>query len=71
MQDVPAVPRLAAGARVDEVEDALRSAGCAIVERVAPPDLLERIEAELAPYLASTVVRMQGAARGSTVLLAA
>ena len=54
MQDVPAVPRLAAGARVDEVEDALRSAGCAIVERVAPPDLLDRIEAELAPYLAAT-----------------
>ena len=54
MQDVPAVPRLAAGASGDEVEDALRSAGCAIVERLAPPDLLERIEAELEPYLAAT-----------------
>ena len=39
---------------MDEVEDALRSAGCAIVERLAPPDLLDRIEAELAPYLAAT-----------------
>ena len=39
---------------MDEVEDALRSAGCAIVERLAPPDLLDRIEAELEPYLAAT-----------------
>ena len=54
MQDVTAVPRLAAGASGDEVEDALRSAGCAIVERLAPPELLERIEAELEPYLAAT-----------------
>src|SRR6478735_4097750 len=54
MPDVMAVPRLVAGASGDEVEDALRSAGCAIVERLAPPDLLERIEAELEPYLAAT-----------------
>ena len=39
---------------MDEVEDALRSAGCAIVERLAPPDLLDRIEAELEPHLAAT-----------------
>jgi ectoine hydroxylase-related dioxygenase (phytanoyl-CoA dioxygenase family) len=49
-----AVPRLAAGASVDEVEDALRAAGCAIVERLAPLDLLDRIAAELEPYLAAT-----------------
>jgi len=54
MPDVMAVPRLVAGASADEVEDALRSAGCAIVERLAPPDLLDRVAAELEPYLAAT-----------------
>ena len=53
MPDVMVVPRLVAGASADEVESALRSAGCAIVERLAPSDLLECIEAELEPYLAA------------------
>jgi len=48
------VPRFAPEASVDEVERALRTAGCAIVERLAPPDLLDRIAAELEPYLAAT-----------------
>ena len=57
MPDLMAVPRLAADANVDEVEAQLRDAGCVIVEALAPPELLDRIAAELEPHLAATQVR--------------
>ena len=53
-QAVPAPPRLAADAPIDDVEQALREWGCVVVERVAPAPLLDAIEDELAPYLGTT-----------------
>jgi ectoine hydroxylase-related dioxygenase (phytanoyl-CoA dioxygenase family) len=49
-----ALPRLAGDAAVDEVEAALRSAGCVVIERLVSDELLDEIEGELAPYLAAT-----------------
>ena len=51
-----AVPRFPATAAPAEVAAALRSDGCAIVERLVPPALLDRARAELEPYLAATPV---------------
>jgi hypothetical protein len=48
------VPRLAAAASGAEVAAALDSAGCAIVERLAPPEVIERVSDELQPWLAAT-----------------
>ena len=48
------VPRFAADASIDEIEAALREYGCAVVERVAPAEQLDRIAAELEPYLRAT-----------------
>src|SRR5262249_40417444 len=39
---------------VEAVEAALRAAGCAVVERLVPDELVDGIESELAPYLAAT-----------------
>src|SRR5689334_13257060 len=54
MAEITTVPRLGADAPIDDVEAALREAGCVVVERLAPPALMDRIEDELAPYLAAT-----------------
>jgi ectoine hydroxylase-related dioxygenase (phytanoyl-CoA dioxygenase family) len=54
MAEIASVPRVDAGAPVDDVEAALRTAGCVVVERLAPVELMDRIEEELAPYLAAT-----------------
>jgi ectoine hydroxylase-related dioxygenase (phytanoyl-CoA dioxygenase family) len=51
---VNAVPRLAGGASVEDVEAALREQGCVVVERLAGVELLDRIEAELEPHLRMT-----------------
>ena len=48
------VPRVAADAGIDEVEDALRASGCVVVEGLVPVDEMDRIEAELAPFLGAT-----------------
>ena len=48
------VPRVGSDASVDEVEAALRESGCVVVERLAPVDLVERIEADLEPFLDAT-----------------
>src|SRR5262245_41722577 len=48
------IPRLAASVEPSAVAAALSEAGCAIVERVVPPAVLDRVRAELAPYLAAT-----------------
>ena len=50
------VPRVQAGAAIDEIEAAVRAAGCCIVERLAPESQLQRIESELDPYLRATAV---------------
>jgi ectoine hydroxylase-related dioxygenase (phytanoyl-CoA dioxygenase family) len=54
MTDISSVPRVGAGAPVDDVEAALRDAGCVVVEQLAPLELMDRVESELAPYLAAT-----------------
>lgn len=48
------VPRVGADASVDAVEVALREAGCVVVERLVPDDLIDRIAADLEPYLSAT-----------------
>ena len=48
------VPRVSAAAPIEDVEVALREAGCVVVEQLAPVELMARIEDELAPYLAAT-----------------
>ena len=48
------VPRLPATASGADVAAALRDNGCAIVERLVAPALLERARAELQPWLAAT-----------------
>ena len=50
------VPRVGSDAGVDEVEAALRDAGCVVVERLVPVELMDRIEAELEPFLRATPV---------------
>ncbi len=48
------VPRLPADAALDEIEAALREAGCAVVERLVPDALIDRVYSELEPYLLAT-----------------
>ena len=48
------VPRVAADASVDAVERALRESGCVVVERLAPAELMDRLESDLDPFLAAT-----------------
>jgi ectoine hydroxylase-related dioxygenase (phytanoyl-CoA dioxygenase family) len=48
------IPRFDAAATSDEVAAALRDHGVAIVERLAAPDLCDRITDELAPHIAAT-----------------
>ena len=46
--------RFAADARPDQLAEALRHRGYAIVERLVPDELLARFEAEIEPHLAAT-----------------
>ncbi len=48
------IPRLAASATGAEVAAALESAGCAIVERLAPSQVIECVRGELQPWLEKT-----------------
>ncbi|MDA8056353.1 MAG: phytanoyl-CoA dioxygenase family protein [Actinomycetota bacterium] len=48
------VPRFTADVDASAVVTALAEQGCAIVERLAPPELCDRVEHELAPYAART-----------------
>ncbi len=50
------VPRVAAGTSVDEIEAALREAGCVVVERLVSEELIDRIQRELEPFLEATAV---------------
>jgi ectoine hydroxylase-related dioxygenase (phytanoyl-CoA dioxygenase family) len=48
------VPRVGSDAGLDEVEAALRAAGCVVVEQLVPVELIARVAAELEPFLAAT-----------------
>jgi ectoine hydroxylase-related dioxygenase (phytanoyl-CoA dioxygenase family) len=48
------IPRFAATADGAAIAEALRGAGCAIVERLVQPALLDRVRHELQPYLDAT-----------------
>ena len=48
------IPRLPSTASGDEVAAALAAEGCAVVERVVPPALLDQARAELAPWREAT-----------------
>jgi ectoine hydroxylase-related dioxygenase (phytanoyl-CoA dioxygenase family) len=48
------LPRFAADVGIDEVADAVRTSGAAIVERLAPPELCDRVERELRPWIDDT-----------------
>lgn len=48
------VPRVGSDAALDEVEAALRAAGCVVVERLVPGDLMDAIQADLEPFLDAT-----------------
>jgi ectoine hydroxylase-related dioxygenase (phytanoyl-CoA dioxygenase family) len=48
------VPRVGSDASVDEVEAALRQSGCVVVERLVPDEHMDRIQADLEPFLDAT-----------------
>jgi len=48
------VPRVDAAAPSEAVEEALREYGCVVVERLAPVEQLDRIEAELDLHIRET-----------------
>jgi ectoine hydroxylase-related dioxygenase (phytanoyl-CoA dioxygenase family) len=48
------VPRVAADASIDDVEAALRAAGCVVVEGLASDALMDRVEEDLEPFLGQT-----------------
>jgi ectoine hydroxylase-related dioxygenase (phytanoyl-CoA dioxygenase family) len=50
------VPVVSADASADEVETALRSAGCVVVERLLSDAFVDAVNAELDPYVAATAV---------------
>jgi ectoine hydroxylase-related dioxygenase (phytanoyl-CoA dioxygenase family) len=54
MTTAAGVPILGREASIDEVERALRDSGCAIVDRLVAPEVMDRVDAELEPFLAAT-----------------
>jgi ectoine hydroxylase-related dioxygenase (phytanoyl-CoA dioxygenase family) len=48
------VPRVVADASIDEVEAALREAGCVVVEELVSGELMDRMQADLEPFLGAT-----------------
>jgi ectoine hydroxylase-related dioxygenase (phytanoyl-CoA dioxygenase family) len=48
------VPRVGPDALADEIERALREAGCCIVERVLDDAFVDRLDAEVEPFVAAT-----------------
>jgi ectoine hydroxylase-related dioxygenase (phytanoyl-CoA dioxygenase family) len=50
------VPRTACDAGLDEIESALRESGCVVVEGAASAEQMDRIAAELEPFLGTTPV---------------
>ncbi|MDQ1521182.1 MAG: hypothetical protein QOI55_2255, partial [Actinomycetota bacterium] len=54
MAETMTVPVLAADAGADSVAEALRDAGCAIVERLVDESVMDTIAAEVSPHVAAT-----------------
>jgi ectoine hydroxylase-related dioxygenase (phytanoyl-CoA dioxygenase family) len=50
------VPRVGADAGLDEIETALRAAGCVVVEHLVAGEQMDRIRDELEPYLRTTSI---------------
>jgi len=46
------IPRFTAAADTGDVATALRDHGCAIVDKLAPADVVARVSEELAPHIA-------------------
>jgi hypothetical protein len=51
---MPALRRLSPAASTDDVVAALRADGAVVVDDLAPAEVLDRVQAELAPWLAAT-----------------
>ncbi len=48
------IPRFDRSAEADDIARALTTAGCAIIERAVDPDVVDRVLAEMDPYIAAT-----------------
>jgi len=48
------MPRFGKDATVEEVSDALRTAGCAVVERLMPEETVDELMADMGPWIAAT-----------------
>ncbi|MFM8601821.1 MAG: phytanoyl-CoA dioxygenase family protein [Actinomycetota bacterium] len=48
------IPRFRRGATVEEVSEALRTAGCAVVERLMPEESVDRVMEDMAPWIEAT-----------------
>ncbi|HTL83600.1 MAG TPA: phytanoyl-CoA dioxygenase family protein, partial [Acidimicrobiia bacterium] len=48
------VPTVPADAPLEEVEAALREAGCVVVERLVAEELMDRVDAEVEPFVQAT-----------------
>ena len=48
------VPRVAPDASIDAVETALRESGCVVVDNIISDEEIDRVRAELEPYLDAT-----------------
>jgi hypothetical protein len=51
---MPEIPRFDRSAQPSDLAEALRTAGCAIVERLVDPEVVDRVLAEMDPYIAAT-----------------
>jgi ectoine hydroxylase-related dioxygenase (phytanoyl-CoA dioxygenase family) len=51
---MPEIPRFDRSVAPTDLAEALRTAGCAIVERLVDPEVVDRVLAEMNPYIAAT-----------------
>jgi ectoine hydroxylase-related dioxygenase (phytanoyl-CoA dioxygenase family) len=51
---MPEIPRFDRSVAPADLAEALRTAGCAIVERLVDPEVVDRVLAEMNPYIAAT-----------------
>ena len=49
-----AIPRFDRSASAAEIVEAFRTAGCAVIERLVDPDVVDRVRTEMDPYIAAT-----------------
>ena len=48
------IPRFDRSASAGEIVEAFRTAGCAVIERLVDPDVVDRVRTEMDPYIAAT-----------------